>query len=73
MCDDTAAAFRLQENAAGRRQLLGAVAQAAVAASGLLAGSVLQLLGSCGRIHSPASILQAGFPVASGWATILAG
>ena len=46
-------------SAAARRQLLAAVSQAMDEAGCLLAASVLQLLGSCGRTHSPADILQA--------------
>ena len=41
---------------------LRSVAQATDEASRLLAASVLQLLGGCGRTHSPADILQASPP-----------
>jgi hypothetical protein len=54
----------LQVSTAARRPLLASVAQAADEAGCLLAASVLQLLGSCGRTHSPADILQASAHVA---------
>ena len=49
---------------ADRRTLLDIVAQATDEGGGLLAVSVLQLLGGCGRTHLPADILQARAPVA---------
>jgi hypothetical protein len=51
---------------AGQGQLLAALGEATDDASRLLVASVLQLLGSCGRTHSPADILQASPPVELG-------
>ena len=48
----------VQRTRLGKQRLLDAAAQIADEAGGQLAAAVLQLLGGCGRTHTPAAILE---------------
>jgi hypothetical protein len=52
------AQFKSQRTRVARQRLLEAAARVADEAGRQLAGAVLQLLGGCGRTHSPTAILQ---------------
>lgn len=53
--------LKSQRTRVAKQRLLEAAARVANEAGGQLAGAVLQLLGGCGRTHSPAAILEVGF------------
>jgi hypothetical protein len=56
----------LQRTKGAKQRLLDAAARIADGAGGQLAAAVLQLLGGCGRTHTPAGILQVRFYLDTG-------